>query len=605
MNSHITKFLEYYFLLDNEPNYAVLINGRWGCGKTWFIKNSMSAYSQTQDLKFFYISLYGFSNTSQIDDELFKQLHPILSHKGIVFASSILKAVAKGTVNIDFDGDGKSDASVSASIPTIKMQSMVKNPSKIIIIFDDLERCLIPIKECLGYINHFTEHNGCKVVILASEDDGLSHDKDYVETKEKVIGVTFNLEINAENAFDSFIKTLTSKKLLVILESDKAEFLAIYKSSCCTNLRLLRHFIFDFERLYLSFDEKIKNNDAIIKRIFHLHFIFLFESKENNLCLYSTDVGLYYLNEDRRSPYEALTEKYKQPIFADTLISQECWDKIINGNIIEVDAINREILTSKIVDNPKTPEWILLWGYRKLTDDEFIKYRKNVWLDLMKCNFNNVNVVKHVVGTLIELSRNKLFSTSPESILERGMKNIDFILKNGEVVFPKQVYDKVFNDSWGGLCFHASDSYHFKMLSKYISKAEKIEEEACHKKTAEKIIDLIEHNDNDFCPMLNVNNIGVNSHYDVPILKYIEPNIFFNAMLNSSEKSFIGHVIQKRYEEAVDIKKLLPELLFLKNINDLINSYVSSHNTRLSSYVLRNDVSPKIVSAIQYLENKM
>ena len=37
MNEHIKKYIEYYIELD-DPQYAVLLTGNWGCGKTYFIK---------------------------------------------------------------------------------------------------------------------------------------------------------------------------------------------------------------------------------------------------------------------------------------------------------------------------------------------------------------------------------------------------------------------------------------------------------------------------------------------------------------------------------------------------------------------------------------
>ena len=40
-----------------------------------------------------------------------------------------------------------------------------------ILIFDDLERCKIPINDLLGYINQFVEHLNLKVIIVANEKE--------------------------------------------------------------------------------------------------------------------------------------------------------------------------------------------------------------------------------------------------------------------------------------------------------------------------------------------------------------------------------------------------------------------------------------------------
>lgn len=38
------------------------------------------------------------------------------------------------------------------------------------IIFDDLERCQIPMKQLLGFINYFVEHCDCHVVVIGEEN---------------------------------------------------------------------------------------------------------------------------------------------------------------------------------------------------------------------------------------------------------------------------------------------------------------------------------------------------------------------------------------------------------------------------------------------------
>lgn len=37
MNENIAKFLDDY-MRNHDPQYAVMLTGRWGCGKTFFVK---------------------------------------------------------------------------------------------------------------------------------------------------------------------------------------------------------------------------------------------------------------------------------------------------------------------------------------------------------------------------------------------------------------------------------------------------------------------------------------------------------------------------------------------------------------------------------------
>ena len=77
-NLHIEEFLKYYYSFEQEPGYAVLLKGKWGTGKTWFITQTLNSLAQ-QDGKYLYVSLYGVTSFEEIEDQFFKQLHPLLS----------------------------------------------------------------------------------------------------------------------------------------------------------------------------------------------------------------------------------------------------------------------------------------------------------------------------------------------------------------------------------------------------------------------------------------------------------------------------------------------------------------------------------------------
>ena len=45
-NKHIEEYFDYYFDAKKNFEYAVLLNGAWGSGKTWFIKR---IYTKTRE----------------------------------------------------------------------------------------------------------------------------------------------------------------------------------------------------------------------------------------------------------------------------------------------------------------------------------------------------------------------------------------------------------------------------------------------------------------------------------------------------------------------------------------------------------------------------
>ena len=59
---------------------------------------------------------------------------------------------------------------------------------RLVLVFDDIERCNIPIKDILGTINHYTESKGIKSIVVANEEKVQK--VEYYEYKEKVVSRT-------------------------------------------------------------------------------------------------------------------------------------------------------------------------------------------------------------------------------------------------------------------------------------------------------------------------------------------------------------------------------------------------------------------------------
>lgn len=291
MNKQLSDYLDYYFKLPNSPGFAVMIDGSWGSGKTWYI-SKFCEKENYKKLSIFNVSLYGLNHVSQIDDEIFKQAHPILSHKGVMIAGALTKAALKATVRIDFDGDKKDDVNLSLSIPSIDFKKISKEPNNNILIFDDFERTSIPLKELLGYVNHFVERNGCKVVILTNESEMVKVDEEYSKAKEKMIGATFRYKSNILDAYDGLINEIHNHKLKEYLCSFREGFTDIYDKSGCTNFRMFRNFLIDFERFFNILAPKIKEHNKSIEHLLYVYFIFYFETKQNGLSTYSNSMFL-------------------------------------------------------------------------------------------------------------------------------------------------------------------------------------------------------------------------------------------------------------------------------------------------------------------------
>lgn len=158
------------YIDENIYNYAVMIDGEWGCGKTYFVRKTLipaiAEYEEDkpEDKKrrIIYTSLYGVNSVDEISKQIILNTY-LEKAKGLIQTSSKIFGAALSLLpafGIDID--------VKDLSGKLSDFLQVKNS---ILVFDDLERCDCPINEVLGYINTFVEQEGMKVILIANEKE--------------------------------------------------------------------------------------------------------------------------------------------------------------------------------------------------------------------------------------------------------------------------------------------------------------------------------------------------------------------------------------------------------------------------------------------------
>ena len=291
--------------LKEEINYAIMIDGEWGCGKTYLLENELKStidgeVARTQEgskrKKKIYISMYGIKATDEISKEIILQSlvgkNSGVVSKGLRILGSIISSVSvsSGGANI-----------------WIKPRKLAKLVNEIdigncIICVDDFERSHLPVTELLGYFNYLVEHCNCKMIILANESEIGKHylsknleskyristillDKDnaaekdstlnkksldemtselfgmdsiYKLTREKVIGRTIRYEPEMDIIFDSVVNRLFEKDTLYrnFLLHEKKDILKWMVEENCKNVRTLQ---FILKHIKIIFDKMEEN----------------------------------------------------------------------------------------------------------------------------------------------------------------------------------------------------------------------------------------------------------------------------------------------------------------------------------------------------------
>lgn len=151
--------------------YALLVEGPWGCGKSWFIKDYFERKQKTNPdnkLQPLFISLYGLKSTQEISDRIFYSAHPIFENKAARFLGVATSAI---TASLPIIGRSNLRLGVDSSELKKLAQELIIDLTDKILIFDDLERCSIPVTEVIGFINSFVEHQNLRVIIIANEKE--------------------------------------------------------------------------------------------------------------------------------------------------------------------------------------------------------------------------------------------------------------------------------------------------------------------------------------------------------------------------------------------------------------------------------------------------
>ena len=179
-NQHIREALREYCRFPHRQGFAVLVNGPWGSGKTYFIKSILGELAEPEGQQPLYVSLYGVTAAGEIGEQLFEQLHPVLGHKFTRLAGKIIGSALNTKLSFDI-GKG---AEIGGSFPSFDLPSLLTSTKGRVIVFDDFERSLMAPAAILGYINPLIEHDDCKVLIVADELQ-IPNKEDYLKRKEK------------------------------------------------------------------------------------------------------------------------------------------------------------------------------------------------------------------------------------------------------------------------------------------------------------------------------------------------------------------------------------------------------------------------------------
>lgn len=255
------------FFKRNDVDYALMINGVWGSGKTYFVQNSLHDEFKTAKLSPVYVSLNGVSTFEEVAAQ-------------IVFGTGWqgTKAAAKSFL-LPFAMRSLPEKSVSAILAALQAIGEKKSkgwlawlhtskdlsPKAHVLILDDLERVsdvkknLVPI---MGRVFDEFISRGYHVVFIGDETH-LDFAR-FKEEKEKYIRRTITFKSNIDVVVDTIVNSYVG--LSGRYAKMGSSYLKMFSASCeIRNIRVIKRIMDDFVRVA----ERV-NDQALVKKVAHV-----------------------------------------------------------------------------------------------------------------------------------------------------------------------------------------------------------------------------------------------------------------------------------------------------------------------------------------------
>ncbi len=599
------------------------------------VYKSISWKARSRRKKSLYVSLYGVSKYSEIEESLFEQLDPIFSYKGRVLVGKILKGALKATFKIDFNHDGKDDGTLNFSIPDINIPEKFNDSNFDLLIFDDLERCSIKIENILGYINSFVESQDLKVVIIANEDEINTKQEEYKRIKEKLIGKTFEISPDFLGAFNDFINQIEYNDITNILPNNLTLIQELFIKAECKNLRFLNQISLDFKRIFSILPREAQKKSDLLEEILQLLTIFSIEIysarlKPENISQLSEKISKELaLSRPQKDHIDTDLQENnaKKEIFNNSflqifqkygyvnlsLISNNpfpsllWWEHFFDKGIVDKDTLEKLMPSSKYFQDENTPNWLKLWHYTRHTDEEFEKILNQVESEYKKREFEDIGIIKHITGLFLKFSHIGLYSKSKEDIIDEAKQYIDELKMSGKLDIKYR--DDIFG-AYMGLSFQCKNDPEFKEFENYIVQCQEKVMLQNISDEANKLLNIMQNDISKFCSLIcmNFSSYSEEPYSRFPIFKYLSPQNFMETVLRlpHENKFIVFSSLQKRYEYKNIVEQLVDELDFLKEFQKLFLVEVAQRKGKISGYILslsNEQYLQKIISDLEQIKN--
>ena len=633
MDDLVESILDY--IRSDYTDYAIMINGEWGSGKTYFwnhkIRNRIENMTVNgKKLTTIYMSLYGISNLEEISKKIFiettqlmdKNLKKYMDSNGQTFIPEYAKT---GLDMANFFG-------VTQNGDKIDYASFFSTDDKVLC-FDDLERANVDVIDILGYINNYVEHDHIKTIIICNEkelstklkssnlemktfiatylldkeDKLLTTDKpmvekieetienvfdkanDYERIKEKLIGETFEYAPEFTYIINGLlIRYENNRDLIRFLRENTNLIVSTFIKSGTRNLRILKHALNDFKKVFDMVNKSYPNtNNRILQTMLIFTIAVSFEIKAGKVTKDK------FVNINDNEEYKSLVVSSR--VFMD---NRQFYIKEFDNNyyynfkteyrffkFIEIYVRTRifDMKTFKkdmediinTVDTDKLPGYkrLLTEEYWKISDDQFPKVISEVLESVKKGEIQLIDLIKIYTYFVYFIKK---------GLIDYDIQTINSVFLNGmNVSSITSEYCPDAEEQIKQMSFDENMPEMQEILARFRDLNNQLKDKMYRVK-ADTIFKNIPMKMEKFYDMFDKECM------DIPIFKYSDPYQIFQRISCASNEDIV--TIKEKIVDRADknAKILLPELNNLYKLKQVVDDYISDKTPNIKVVMLQD-----------------
>lgn len=423
-------------------DYALLVTGQWGSGKTYYWKEITSKHLKERNLKPIYVSLNGIKNIEEVKNKIYVQglmacsgkIHNFINSPNSHFMrrkfqntlGHIGSNLTRATVDILKTTTG---INLSETFNLNIMEDFIEY-DKIVICFDDLERVAMDGKELFGGLNEFIEHRQAKVIILTNEEKMSENTflNEYASIKEKFIGKTILFIPDIKQTIESLLsEVIEESRSAAFLKENQSKMINVIEKSQLLNFRIIKHFIDEYHMIYNFIQEKNIDADEKVK-----------------LCKNTMEFMLAVLLENaiRKVPKEC------EIFFSEEYRAKKLLDRINKDK--EAEKIHK--MAYEFYEN-----FIKKYGFMEIMSPEIVRYVRTSFFDKKTFEMKYIRL-KEKSQNYINEFLNQHYSMFEDDEFEEMLNCILAEAKEGN--YPLEAYPLIYNK----FLIMDNDNVHYKDL---------------------------------------------------------------------------------------------------------------------------------------------